>query len=126
MSEKKSDLEGRIETTVSPGGASDTISIAPPEWEDDEGEVLLVEEEVSYKDMTFPEGNLEQYRDEILNMVGSSKGVVARYLDELKEKNAISDYVVMPVGAVHTLELKPGVVSVLVGSNDEVISIEVS
>ena len=117
----------KIETTASPGGASDMISIAPPEWEDNvQEEVAIVQEEVSYKDMAFPEVSLGKFEKELLDMVGSDKSVVVAYLDRLKQEGVVNDYLVAPVGAVHTMEMRPGVVKVLVGGEEKVINIEIS
>jgi len=109
-------------------GEGKLVAVAPPETET--GGVKLVTEEVHYQD--FVKGDAQiikdmvDYTNEIKSMIGSTADVVGEYLVMLKEKKAIIDFKIIPIGGLTTLEQQAGVVTVIKDATNMVVDIEIS
>lgn len=108
---------------TNPLNESDAVTIQPPPKEpDSEPEVKLVDQEVEYSEMVqgepaFQEQDSdgktkEDYTKEMMELVGSDLDTVKSYMEELKRKAVISDFILMPMGALGTFDQVPGRVRV--------------
>lgn len=106
------------------------LTVSPPEAEP-ESKPRLVQEEVSYeqfvkKETVVRDDENVDYADEIKSLVGSSADTVEQYLQQLKKRKIIPDYLIMPVGGVTLMEHRPGFVTALKEVSGMIVDITIS